>query len=102
MTMMEPQVPNDTNQTQQSREVHRCEAVKPNGAVCAYYVGAKFLDGKWLCRWHRPKPQPDRAASPKPAPKPPKGGRVESPEDAQRLAAWAAQNVALGHLEHQR
>jgi hypothetical protein len=49
-----------------------------------------------------PPPAADAAAPPKPAPRPPKGGKIDDPEDAQRLAAWAAQNVALGRLEHQR
>ncbi|HEY6091828.1 MAG TPA: hypothetical protein VIV83_07545 [Gemmatimonadales bacterium] len=91
--------------------MHRCEALRTTndpktgakaGEPCNYYVGAKLYDGRWLCHWHKPADATPAPEPEKPAPRPPKGGKIDSPDDAQRLAAWGAQQVALGHLPHQR
>ena len=86
----------------ETRQVHRCEAVKRDGSTCSYYVATILTPDGWRCYHHRPKPSADPAVTAQPAPRPPKGGKIEDPEDAQRLAAWAAQQVSLGQLPHQR
>src|SRR5712672_2094135 len=57
----------------ETRQVHRCEAVKRDGSTCSYYVATILTPDGWRCYHHRPKPSADPAVTAQPAPRPPKG-----------------------------
>ena len=90
------------NPAKESRAVHRCEALKRDGTVCGRYVATLFLDGIWRCPGHRPRNTLARAPGDVPKlPRPPVT-HLHEPQDAMRLASWAAIQSSLGRLDHQR